>query len=664
MKFQALPYYLSQYFWILYIITPLIFTFFIPKKSKSVIIHSSKTKFNNSKDPIVFAQLSDTHINTLRPKSIETFRQTIKLVQSYSPEFIIHTGDIVDNYDSTSFPRYGVQSEANWEVYKKETSLITDIPIIEVGGNHDMFGVKDALSKGNYIIDSSHLPNRNNTVNRDNFLVHSFRVGPSQTNIIAINPFNFPTPHAPLIMTTTFTKHLLNLIENEIEKSDTKSILISHYPIASIHSKKSSKGRTFTDIIDSKETVIGYLSGHWHPRKPSIFYQKNGGIEIIGTVTFREGKFGLATIDNDAISWSLVDFSNQPAGAISYPIPISQVTSGTIFNDREDAEIRVVMFTEENDLKIEFTIKDISDQKTVFTDFLNYKRRLVNGHSLYTYPMAMCSLRTGSYRIIFEGDFNGTSDFLIDDQFESKGKRLGYFTGVYAALPYVDGVYIAILLICTFFVRLNFFDFQTKLDQIEEWIETSEGGFGGYWFISIFLGFLLIRTRFLQMPLSIKMFVFACVLFAFVGPLLFFETEGALGIIWIYGYVVDRKILPSDYGLVYAIFYLAAICSPMVLLASNFGVRNRSSWLIGDFVVGSVCAIGDVLIILRIVHESVGPKLTAASFGFVILPSAFIAILLAWLFAFRDKKQCCGNAGINDNSESSILMAQQSQTDQ
>ena len=78
---------------------------------------------------------------------------------------------MVDNYDSLKFPRYGEQNEESWQIYRKELNNIKNIPIIEVGGNHDMFGVKDALSKGNYIIDSSHLPNRNNTINRDNFLV-------------------------------------------------------------------------------------------------------------------------------------------------------------------------------------------------------------------------------------------------------------------------------------------------------------------------------------------------------------------------------------------------------------------------------------------------------------------------------------------------------------
>ena len=172
-NFKPFAYYLSQYFWIIYIIIPLLLAIIIPAKADKATIYSSNSKFNKSIDPIVFAHITDTHINTLRPSSIDAFRQIIKLVRLYSPEFIIHTGDIVDNYDSLSFPRYGDQSEANWKVYRDETEIINNIPIIECGGNHDMFGIKSGISKSNYILNSNHSINRQNVKNEENFLVNS-----------------------------------------------------------------------------------------------------------------------------------------------------------------------------------------------------------------------------------------------------------------------------------------------------------------------------------------------------------------------------------------------------------------------------------------------------------------------------------------------------------
>ena len=91
LKFNTFAYYISQFFWIFYILIPILFAIFFPKKTKKIKIHSSNTYFNNSKDPILFSHVTDTHINSLRPNSIVSFRKTFNHIKSFALEFVVLT---------------------------------------------------------------------------------------------------------------------------------------------------------------------------------------------------------------------------------------------------------------------------------------------------------------------------------------------------------------------------------------------------------------------------------------------------------------------------------------------------------------------------------------------------------------------------------------------
>lgn len=212
------PYYLSQYLWVFYIAIPIIFSIIFPQKQKRVTIHSSHHFINNSKDPIVFAHVTDSHINNIIPDHLLSYKQVINLLKYSSPEFIVHTGDMVDNYDSLTMLRYGDQNEKDWKTYELETSNINQIPIIEVGGNHDMFGIKSALSKKNFILDYSRSFSRNNTKTEDEFTIHSFQMEPSNINVIALNPFHFPTAHPPLLLYTRYKKNILIELKKKLKR--------------------------------------------------------------------------------------------------------------------------------------------------------------------------------------------------------------------------------------------------------------------------------------------------------------------------------------------------------------------------------------------------------------------------------------------------------------
>lgn len=655
-KLNAFAYYISQFIWILYILVPFSVSILYPKKTNKAIISSSEQKFNNSNNPIIFAHVTDIHINSLQAKSIISFRKTFNDIKKISPEFVLITGDIVDNYDSTTIPRYGDQNKLNWEIYQNEI-VNYNIPIIESFGNHDMFGIKSINSPRNYIINYSKSFTKNNIKNNDDFLIHSFTVGKSKTNIITINPFDFPTSHPPLLLYKVFSNHLLNMLEKKVLENPTKSIVISHYPVGSIHSSKSTSGQKFTDIIGSNSVQV-FLSGHSHPAQPEIFHHKNGCLEILGISSLKNSQFGLVAIDNNGITWKKIDNANSQKGIITYPISVNQLSSNAIFNDKINAEIRVVVFSNDKNLKIYFNISQTSNSKVIYSGILNYSRSLENGKSLYTFPIKKCIKDFGSYFINFTGDFEDSREFIIANKAEVGNEKLTEFPRIIEMLYYIFPVFFILLFVITF---INPFScnccqkYQLKINSIEEWIETSvlntENSIEN-WLFTSFLGFLLIRNRFQKISLIMKIYVFFSVIYVLFGPIIFFKTEDLFGFVWLYGYYINNNAIHSDYGVFYSYFYLGIVCTPMIILCSSIGTESWSKYQMGDIIFAIGGLIGDIIVLIRIVHQTSGPELIFSSIGFVIIPVIFIIILLISLIARKNKIHCKNDVGIDNIIES------------
>lgn len=457
-----------------------------------------------------------------------------------------------------------------------------------------MFGVESYDSPHNYALDYTHSMMRKDVKSEENFQIRVFEVGRVLT-VIALNPLSFPFVHSPLIMNMPLPAKILDILQDKVEKSEGKCIVVSHFPIGSIKSGKSSNGKSLTDIVDNTEKVAAYLSGHWHPENPASFHYGKKGVDIVATASFKREKFGIVSIDNGEISWSPVDINKPTNGVITYPIPADQLSSSSIFNDKENSEIRVVMFSDKNDLKIQFKIIDKINSKTVFNGFLNYKKQLVNGRSLYSFPFNSCIKDFGEYHVEFNGDF------VVKNFVTFKRKEIGYFTGLYAVIPYIYAIFVCILIFITILIPFNCCCFQFKFDKIEEWIETSVGGSLSHWLISIFGGFLLVRSRFQQLPLLFKIFGFLTVLYSVLGPLFFTQVEKAFGFVWLFGYVLNSKVIIHKDDAVYSLLYLAVICAPIVLLSSSFGVKEWHAIQIIDFIVFAICIGLDLLILLSFI---------------------------------------------------------------
>ena len=74
----------------------------------------------------------------------------------YKPDFILNSGDIVDNYESSFWPKVGSQNEEDWEIYNRTLKKELDkYYVIDVAGNHDVFAVDGLFSEHNYFLDFS-----------------------------------------------------------------------------------------------------------------------------------------------------------------------------------------------------------------------------------------------------------------------------------------------------------------------------------------------------------------------------------------------------------------------------------------------------------------------------------------------------------------------------
>ena len=91
-------------------------------------------------DPLLFTHISDIHISNF--KAINEYRTLFRTVKKLGANFHLFTGDLVDNYEKQTFPKVGKQMLKDYKNYKEliENELYNET-ILDVAGNHDMFGV-------------------------------------------------------------------------------------------------------------------------------------------------------------------------------------------------------------------------------------------------------------------------------------------------------------------------------------------------------------------------------------------------------------------------------------------------------------------------------------------------------------------------------------------
>ena len=287
-SFKSFALFLSEVSYLIIILIFVSIGLLFPSYHKSVTYYSKSNieEWNTSSDPFIFTHISDIHITFLN--DIEKYRPLFQAAKKLNASFHLLTGDLGDNYFRKNFPKIGKQNYKDWALYKNllDNEFYNET-IIDVAGNHDMFGVISPLSHKFGFLDCSTIFNRNNTKTLGDFYIKTVKI--KGINFILVNPFIFPVVHPPYGFYPHTTQNLLDKLEKTINEIGLCSILV-HFPIDYFWWKKSSKGNTMGKLMKNKNVQYIY-SGHTHPKKLQIKHHEQGGLEFIGTSTKKTKSF-------------------------------------------------------------------------------------------------------------------------------------------------------------------------------------------------------------------------------------------------------------------------------------------------------------------------------------------------------------------------------------
>ena len=470
------------------------------------------------------------------------------------------TGDLGDNYKKKHFPKVGKQYYKDWRLYKNllENEFYNET-VIDIAGNHDMFGIISPLNKNFGFLDCSFSFNRNNTKSLEDFYVKTEKI--KGLNFILVNPFIFPVVHPPYGFYPHTSKKLLDKLEKTINEIG-ECIILVHFPIDFFWWKKSSNGKTFGKLMKNKN--IQYIfSGHTHPSDFQIKHHEKGGLEFIGTSTKKQKSFGVVTIDNGRLAYNLLEYKkeNYEKYFMTHPIPDDQIASAQIFNEK-NTEIRIISYDEE-----------INNNLTVSGDFngkMIYQRDLENGMKLYSMPLNIT--KDGKYKIEVNGpNCKIKRKFYIGQKYKNK-KEVKALSKAFFRLLFVS---VAIILFFLFIIvfPIKFIDFQF----IDDWI-CGLNEDKCYWPQAIFLCPLILNYRInTNNPIYVRIILFFFLIYSLTLPFHFFEPiDGHTGYSFFCYILIKGKVIFEEWSIFFNNFYYWGVISPVALVLSSF--RFKGSW--------------------------------------------------------------------------------------
>ena len=495
---------ISEFAWFLIIAFIVLSSFYFQYYHPAQIFTSKpKTKWNSDYIPLIFTHITDIHLSSfLKYKTDGSLIFLYEFFSKYKPDFILNSGDVVDNYESSFWPKVGSQNEEDWEIYNRTLKKELDkYYVIDVAGNHDVFAVDGLFSEHNYFLDFSYMFKRKDIKTMDDFIIkkHVYK----NLTFILFNDYILPTPHPPYGLTPHPTRHMLDLLENMIDSVD-ECIILTHYQSDRNWFRTSSKGNNYMDII-SKKNVLAIFTGHYHPIKPMIIHHGKGAIEFCTSSPFNHKIQGILTYDNNQLVYHKVFIPYPTKGTdffMTYPVPNRQCSNHHNFN-YDTSEVRVISYKKNVNLFIE---GDLNGK-------LKFKTKLNNGAELYTFPI---NLKEGIYKIHVYGDgCNITTEFTIGDTCEgvpelSVRHPRGFLVLRFSSIPVIIALYIIIF---PYYFR------NLKLaEDIESYIEGKGNKPNYFWFYLILLGPFISRVRYMKVNKNCRIIFFLLTLYPLLLP--------------------------------------------------------------------------------------------------------------------------------------------------
>ena len=580
--------------------------------------------WNSSLDPLLFTHISDIHVSNF--KAINEYRTLFRTVKKLGANFHLFTGDLVDNYEKQTFPKVGKQMLKDYKNYKEliENELYNET-ILDVAGNHDMFGVLSPFDYDCGYLNISKIFTRNNTKTLEDFWFKTVNI--EGMNFILLNPYKFPMARPPYVYYSHTSKEFLDLLEKEINKVGPCSIL-THYPVDFFWSKGNSNGHDFDELMKN-ENIQYIFTGHTHPGEFRILHHEYGGLEFIGSSIKKTNDFGFASIDNGRLVYNRVDYNenNFRKYFMTYPVPIEQLSKTHNFNEK-NTEIRIISYKNE-----------IEDNLYITGDFngkLVYQRELKNGAKLYSMPLNI--KKDGEYEIKFNApDYEIIRKFYVGKTITIKGEKKNFFN--YFLIPFIISFafILLFLLIITFPLKIIDYSF------IDDWIFGKIEGKWFYYIICIFLCPFILNYRICSNAhVYFRIILFFFVIYPLVFPFHFIESiKGNIGYSFLCFYFFNNTVLYDEWAIFFIAFYLWLIISPITITISGIKFKQTCFYKL-HFILLYLFFIAVCFITYRLVGESVNFLLLFFHPCFVVIP--VILNILMYIILCRYNKSLEQNA--------------------
>ena len=583
-KTKVIPFLISEFGLFSIILFFIILPFFIPQYHSAKLFKSKKSNniFNKNYIPKILFHLTDTHTNTnhgIRAKTNGSFIFLNEFIK-YKPDLILSTGDIADNFqDGKYFIKVGTLCRKDWEIYNQTIrKLISEYPVVDVAGNHDLYTVDSATSENNLFLDYSFMFNRSNVKNEDDFIIKKVKM--MNLTFILFNDYRFPVPRPPYGIDVHTNKHQLDLLENMIDNlNEDECYILSHYNVDRAWLIRSSKGHTFQEIISNKK-IAGIFTGHVHPRNVRIIHHgEEGGLEYCSSSPFNNKRAGLITIDNDNLIYHetyIPSPSERPLFFMTYPVPNEQISSHHIFN-LNDFEIRVLSYKIDKNitLKVEGDIKGE----------LKYVMTLSNGAILYSMPI---NLPNGSYKIHVYDENREICDisrnFTIGDSYKGVKEAAIHNPRAFLILRFssIPMILLLFIIITPYNFKINI----QNLEDIESYIEgksKSDLNILKRFLLIIILSPFIIRNRFLKLNKLCRYSIFIISLYPIILPLhIFQKINGKIGFAFNVFIVIGSYIQYEHWAMeiTYSFYLFIIIPSVFYVTAINYYKKKRIIYFI------------------------------------------------------------------------------------
>ena len=609
-------YLLSQYAWILIYGVFVLIPFFIPYRASGGPFRSETREWSAATKPGLFVHLTDIHVNHKVVEHNALFEKALSIVQrNLSMPFIALTGDIADNFPKEKMPRYGTPQKEDMEIYMRMLSEWGVESIAENAGNHDLFGVLSFTSEASYFA-----KHREWTEDELKVSVVNRTIGGERVFFIVANPFEYPTPHPPLLYWVKTSEKFLNLMEDAFEEIGDDSahvIVLCHYPYDMFkYEGKSRAGRSFKDMIKSGRVTLS-LNGHMHPEQP-VFLHHGDGMEVIGTDLMTHHRFGVVTMDNGRIAYHNVDVNDPELVFVTSPVDRTHLGPHQVFN--EPGALRIMAFTSEE------------PKFTATVDGVDVQVQCEKEESYYLCSGDISQVGSGVHSLVLSGSAARSFEFLVANESDA-------FTESVYSEAYVEH-YAPVLGVVMFFILLLVVPFHISRNYEQKywsWLMEDDITNVSHWWLTVLGGFFAIKMRLNRLPLFDRISLVVGGLLPLFCPMIITVVEGHVGGVWLYGHVCAGKNYFYEWGLILTLVYSSAVFLPIVTLFSGLAVGQHWTLLID--LIPPLASIGyNFVTTLRFCNESAGLGLSVLSPGFVLVPLFFYVNAII-LFFQRRKKQ-------------------------